>query len=161
MKSWIFVLVVLCGAALGVLIAGVPDRSPDKALPAFLTTTSKPPPPTEAPPTTTTSVRPANQTKIFAVNGSGTPGMATRVSNILRGAGYDVVPPGRDLPVVEQTYAYYEPGFGDDARVMGPLLKLAFEDVKPMPVPPLLDDQRGAAIVIVIGKDLPPLLGPG
>jgi hypothetical protein len=64
-QRWGFVVLVLGGAAVGVAVAGVPDRHRDAPLPVEVeaadsstTSTTAAPPPTTAPVTTTTAPPP-------------------------------------------------------------------------------------------------------
>jgi hypothetical protein len=105
--------------------------------------------------TTAAGPREPEDVTVLVANGSGLQGAAATVTEALGGAGYATAEPSN---LAEGTRAnasavYYVEGYEDEAAALAETFTPA-PPVAPMPVPPPLDDLRGASVLLVLGPDL-------
>ncbi len=161
--------VVVAGSALGLAIAGVPDRSRDEPLrltpadtvppvtepPDVPTTTSTTsPPPTAATTATTAAVRGPGEVRVMALNASNTGGVAGRVGARLQAAGYVVVPPGPNPRRFDNAFLLYRRGFEREAVALAALLGLSPSVARPMGEQAPVPVPAGVDVTVVVGDDL-------
>lgn len=143
------VVVIVVGVAVGLAAGGIPDRSRDEPLRltrASTTTTSAEPRPVAAP---APAPRPPGGVNVVALNASGVSGVAVRVGQRLRAAGYNVAPPGQNPRRQSAASVLYRPGFAGEAAAVAQLLGLAPEALAPAPA-----DGPPADVVVMVGEDL-------
>jgi hypothetical protein len=113
------------------------------------TTTAPPAPPTTERPTGTT-LRPAGGVTVQVLNGVWVTGLAHRVADQVRTAGYDVVAAKTALGSYSFSRVYYTDGHRADAEAFKDRFP-AFAVVEPAPA----NLSRRVALHAVIGKDYP------
>ncbi|MDP9389421.1 MAG: LytR C-terminal domain-containing protein [Actinomycetota bacterium] len=107
-------------------------------------------PPTVAP---TAPARPPREVRVLSVNGTDVSGVARRITDQLRQAGYNVLAPA-DVEAVNASAVYYAAGFEREAQAVGEALGLPVTVVQALPTPPPLPNVRGANVLVVVGPDL-------
>lgn len=107
----------------------------------------------EVPDDTTPDVRPPGEVKVLVANATRTEGAAGRVTEKLRLAGYNVVPP-TDAPKEDATVVHFTTGYEAEAQVVAQTLGLAPTAVQPMPAPPPIGDLREATVLVLVGPEL-------
>src|SRR5829696_1403968 len=115
---------------------------------ATTTTTTTAPPTTERP--TGTTLRPAGGVTVQVLNGVWVTGLAHRVADQVRTAGYDVVAAKTALGSYSVSRVYYTDGHRADAEAFKDRFP-AFAVVEPAPA----NLSRRVALHAVIGKDYP------
>jgi len=144
------VVVVVVGVGVGLAVGGIPDRSRDAPLRltgATTTTTSAEPAPVAAP--AVVPPRAPAAVNVLALNASGVAGVALRVGERLRAAGYNVSPPAQNPRRQPSARVLYRPGFADEAAAVAEVLGLAPEVLAPAPA-----DGAPADVVVMVGEDL-------
>lgn len=107
----------------------------------------------EVPDDTTPNVRPPGEVKVLVANATRSEGAAGRVTEKLRLAGYNVVPP-TDAPKEDATVVYFTNGYEAEAQVVAQALELAPTAVQPMPAPPPISDLRDSTVLVLVGPEL-------
>lgn len=163
-----FLAVVVVGTALGVAIAGVPDRSRDEPLqltPGASTTmttlTTVPSPSTTVAPVPTTTLRPPSQVRVITLNASGVAGVARRVTGRLQAAGYAVAAPADSPRRYQRTEVLHRPGVDGEAAAVAALLGLSPKAVVPMPDPRPVRVPEAADVAVMVGADRAAVLAQG
>jgi hypothetical protein len=138
----------------GTRTAAAPPAAQEPDTSAAATATTAPPTTTRAPTTTTgttkTSLRSASGVTVQVLNGVWVSGLAHRVADQVRGAGYDVVAAKTALGSYSVSRIYYTGGHRADAEAFKDRFP-AFSVVEPAPA----NLSRGVALHVVIGKDYP------
>jgi hypothetical protein len=107
----------------------------------------------EVPDDTTPSARPPGEVKVLVANATRTEGLAGKVTEKLRLAGYNVVPP-TDAPKEDASVIHFASGYEVEAQIVAQALELPPAAVQPMPTPPPLSDLRGAHLLVLAGPEL-------
>lgn len=123
----------------------VAEESGDGALAESSTTTS--------PPTTQAPTRPHEQVKVLAANGTKSKGVAGRLTETLKGLGYNALAPV-DAPTTAETIVYVAAGYEREGAELATLLALGPSAVRPLTAPSPVRDLRGANLLVVVGNDL-------
>ena len=145
----------------GTRTAAAPPAAQEPDTSAAATTTTAPPATTRAPTTTTaapttttgttkTTLRSASGVTVQVLNGVWVSGLAHRVADQVRGAGYDVVAARTALGSYLVSRIYYTGGHRADAEAFKDRFP-AFSVVEPAPA----NLSRRVALHVVIGKDYP------
>jgi hypothetical protein len=103
---------------------------------------------------TTRAVRPPEEVKVLAANGTATLGFAGRTTDYLRTVGYNALAPTDATRVVEATQVQHTAEFEAEARALAQLLQLPASSIRPMEENPPVPDTRGTDIALIIGPDL-------
>ena len=103
---------------------------------------------------TTKALRPADQVKVLAANGTVTSGLGARTTTLLQQQNYNALSPIDATRTVEATQVQYKPDFEAEARAVAQLLQLPASSVRVMEDSPPVADTRDADIVVIIGPDL-------
>ena len=132
-----------------------PDTSAAATTTAAPTTTTRAPTTTTAAPTTTTgttksTLRPASGVTVQVLNGVWVTGLAHRVADQVRAAGYNVVAAKTALGSYSVSRIYYTGGHRADAEAFRDRFP-AFSVIEPAPA----NLSRRVALHVVIGKDYP------
>lgn len=105
-------------------------------------------------PTDTTQVsRPPGQVKVIVANATRTEGAAARITERLRLAGYDVLPP-TDTGRQEATIVHFIPGYEPEAQVIAANLEVPPASVQPLPTPAPVSDLNEAHVLVLVGPEL-------
>lgn len=153
-----FLLVV--ALILGVVIlqqfddGGVPFSQQVSTDDTRATATTRRPSVSVLPPTSAKPVRPNDQVKVLAANGTSTAGLAGKVSQLLTNNNYNALAPTDATRVIEATLVEYKPDFEAEARSLAQLLLLPGSSVRPMEDNPPVAETRDADIIVIIGPDL-------
>lgn len=107
----------------------------------------------EVPDDTTPDVRPPGEVKVLVANATRTEGAAGRVTEKLRLAGYNVVPP-TDAPKEDASVVHFGAGYEAEAQVVAQALELPPTSVQPLPEPAPISDLRGASVLVLVGPEL-------
>jgi hypothetical protein len=86
-------------------------------------------------------------------NATRSEGAASRVTEKLRLAGYNVVPP-TDAAKEDATVVYFTTGYEAEAQIVAQALELAPTAVQPLPAPPPISDLREATVLVLVGPEL-------
>lgn len=101
------------------------------------------------------SARPPSEVAVRAANGTGTPGIAGRVSDRLRPLGYEIIEPTDASRTIDTSAVQYVPGFEAEALEVALVLGLSPEAVGPLEaVPPVVGGVEGADVVVLVGPEL-------
>jgi LytR cell envelope-related transcriptional attenuator len=132
--------------------APAPDTSAATTTTVAPTTTTRAPTTTAAPTTRTTdpSRRPAAGVSVQVLNGAWVTGLAHRVADQVRGAGYDVVAATTALGNYSVSRIYYTGNHRADAEAFKQRFP-AFQVIEPAPA----NLSRRVALHVVIGRDYP------
>lgn len=162
------VLLLPLGVGLGVLIAGIPDVSPEMESSSALadsqptivpTSTAPTTTPTSEPTTTTTAVTPSvhspRSVDVVVLNGARIEGAAADVSERLAELGYATLQPA-NAPATDTTTVYHRDGYEGDARAVVAELGPGTIDTEPLPDPSPFDGVDDAQLVVVLGTDHEP-----
>jgi hypothetical protein len=99
-------------------------------------------------------LRAPKDVKVISANGTTVKGVARKVTDELKAAGYNVLAP-TDAPQRTQASSVYFAGdFEREAKAVGESLGLPVTAVQALPAPPPLPDTRGANVVVVVGPEL-------
>jgi len=107
----------------------------------------------EVPDEATPEARPPGEVKVLVANATRSEGAAGRVTEKLRLAGYNVVPP-TDAPKEDATIVYFATGYEAEAQIVAQALELAPTAVQPLPAPPPISDLRDATVLVLVGPEL-------
>lgn len=115
------------------------------------------PPVTEPRATTTVAptvpLRAPREVKVVSANGTDVKGVARRVTDQLKAAGYNVLAP-TDATKATSSAVYFTPGYDREAAAVAAALGLPATAVAALPTPSPVADPRGAAVVVVVGPEL-------
>lgn len=155
---WRAVVALVVGAALGLVVAGVPrvNRGQTRLITVTtITTTTVAAAPSTVVETTTTT-RPVRQPKDVRVrpyNGTTVAGVTSAVFDKLAAAGYAMVP-GAFGPKGGATRIRFQAGFDVEALAVAALLGVPPTAVGPVGDIPELDGVEETDVVVVVGDDL-------
>lgn len=107
----------------------------------------------EVPVDTAPTARPPGEVKVLSANATRTEGAAGRITERLRLAGYNVVPP-TDAPREDATEIFFTTGYEVEAQVIADTLGVPATSVKPLPTPAPISDLRDAHVLVLVGPDL-------
>ena len=107
----------------------------------------------EVPDDPTPEARPPGEVKVLVANATRSEGAASRVTEKLRLAGYNVVPP-TDAAKEDATIVYFTTGYEAEAKIVAQALELAPTAVQPLPAPPPISDLRDATVLVLVGPEL-------
>lgn len=102
--------------------------------------------------TTLASRNPAEVTVLVA-NGANIPGLASQISDRLKGANYVVAEPANTKAPADESAVFFTPGYEADAAAVAALLSPP-PQVAPLPDPPPVDDLKSAHVLVVAAADL-------
>lgn len=111
---------------------------------------------TSVAPTTaaTTAARAPKDVKVISANGTTVKGVARKVTDQLKSAGYNVLAPTDTPQRAQASVVYFAGGFEREAQAVAASLGLAPTTVQALPTPPPVPDTRGANVVVVVGPEL-------
>lgn len=139
---------------LGVVLLNATDTNPVARVRTSGPRTSATVPPNATSTTVATlPLRAPRDIKVLAANSTRVKGAAGRITESLRGQGYNVLAP-TDAPAVAATVVYYGTGFEREAVEVARALTLNIGSVQAMPPTPPIPDIRGANILVIVGPDL-------
>lgn len=101
----------------------------------------------------TPAARPPGEVKVLSANATRTEGAAAKITERLRLAGYNVVPP-TDAPRQDATVIHFTPGYEVEAQVIAETLGVPLTSVRPLPTPPPIPDLREAHVLVLVGPEL-------
>lgn len=105
--------------------------------------------------TTTKAPRPPSELVVLAANGTGTSGLAGRVTEFLRTNGYTSVATPLDASrLLEASSVEFEAGYDAEAKILAQRLGLPATAVRQVGDAAPVPDRRGAVILVLIGPDL-------
>lgn len=130
--------------------ASTADTSDDDG--ATTATTVDPEASTTTPTTVAVARNPAEVTVLVA-NGANIQGLATRISDVLKGANYVTADPGNTKAPADASAVFFTPGYEADAAAIAALLTPP-PAVAALPDPPPVDDMKGAHVLVVAAADL-------
>ena len=110
-------------------------------------------PATTAPSVTTAATRDPSEVTVLVANGAGIPGLASTVSDQLKGANYVVAEPGNTKAPADESAVYFTPGYEADAAAVAALLTPP-PQTAPLPSPAPVDDMKSANVLVVAAADL-------
>ena len=151
-RAWIIVVIAV-GAALGVAIAGVPNRHQD---PPLRVTGAHAAPSNSPAPTTTTTPPHASRSDVgvVVVNAGGVTSKGSDLTAKLRAAGFTTFAPqvdGTDRPA--QSVIEFRPGFSGDAGAVSSVVGIG--PVEALSDSPISSKLIGDAnVMVVVGTDL-------
>ena len=99
------------------------------------------------------TARPPGEVKVLSANATRTEGAAGRITERLRLAGYNVVPP-TDAPREDATEIFFTTGYEVEAQVIAETLGVPPTSVKPLPTPAPISDLRDAHVLVLVGPEL-------
>lgn len=99
------------------------------------------------------AARPPGEVKVLSANATRTEGAGAKVTERLRLAGYNVVPP-TDAPRQDATVIHFTPGYEVEAQVIAEALGVPLTSVRPLPTPAPIPDLRDAHVVVLVGPEL-------
>lgn len=106
-------------------------------------------------PPDTTQARPPAEVVVRVANGTGTPGIAGRVSDQLRPAGYQLAEPTDASRTIDTSSVQFVPGFEAEALQVALALGLTPEAVGQLEaVPPVVGGVEGVNVVVLVGPEL-------
>ncbi len=91
---------------------------------------------------------------MLVANGTSTPGLAGKVSNLIHAKGYNTLASINSSQKPPSTIVYFAPSYGTDAAALAAKLNLGASAVQAMPSPPPVATLNGAQILVVVGPDL-------
>jgi len=110
-------------------------------------------PATTTPPSSDT--RPPGEVAVIVANGTGTPGIAGRVSDRLEPQGYELLEPTDTTRTLDASSVQYQEGYEADAVAIAQSLQLPRTAVGPLEeVPPLQGGVGTAEVVVLVGPEL-------
>lgn len=182
-NQWLaYVIVAVISALAGVAIAGPPNNVgteptiivPDSTVPATTvattvapTTTIEAPTPSTEPEVTTTTIEAPETTTTLAIepevdpaelgvvtaNGAGSQGLATRVRDELRDAGYTETRATDGTTIVDETVVYFYPLLIREAAGVAEALDLDPTEILPIEEAPDYPELEGDQVVVYLGRD--------
>ncbi len=114
-------------------------------------------PGTTAKPTTGTTIgtlRAPQDIKVLVANGTSTPGLAGKVSNVVHAKGYNTLASTNSTQKPAASIVFFQPSYSADAAALAGKLNLPGTAVQAMPQPPPVANLNGANILITVGPDL-------
>jgi hypothetical protein len=105
-------------------------------------------------PTATAALRAPQDIKVLVANGTSTSGLASRISDRVKGFGYNPLASTNSSQKPASTIIYFQPSYSNDAAALAGRLSLAPTAVQAMPQPPPVTNLNNANILIVVGPDL-------
>jgi hypothetical protein len=134
------------------------ETTPTTTVPAettTTTTTAAAETTTTAPESTTTTEPAVNRANVIvvAVNGAGTQGLATRVSDELIAAGFVQTRATDGATLVDDTVVYFFPSFEREAAEVAAEIGLELADVRPIEEAPAYGVLDGDQVVVYLGRD--------
>lgn len=105
-------------------------------------------------PTTTATLKDPKNVKVLVANGTGSAGLAGRVSATLRTDGYVTLTPTDSTQKVTATVVYFAPNYGPEAAALAAKLSLPRSVVSAMPTPAPVTSLGGANVLVVAGPNL-------
>jgi len=109
----------------------------------------------KATPTTgATQLRAPQDIKVLVANGTTTPGLAGKISNLVHAKGYNTLASTNSTQKPAATIVFFQPSYSADGAGLAAKLNLPATAVQAMPSPPPVANLNGANILIVVGPDL-------
>ncbi len=99
------------------------------------------------------------QVSVVVLNGGGPVGAAAATTSQIKSKGYMAGPAGNANLKVDTTVIYYADGYIQDATAVAALLGKASGAAQPKPASALGKGAETANVVVVLGKDAPPVSG--
>jgi hypothetical protein len=106
------------------------------------------------PGTTSTPLRAPQDIKVLVANGTTSSGLASRVSSILHGKGYNTLASTNSSLRPTGTIIYFSSGYGPEGAVLAQALGVPSSAAQAMPSPPPVASLNGANILVIAGPDL-------
>ena len=105
--------------------------------------------------TPTVPMKPPAEVKVLAANGTAVKGVARKVTDQLKAAGYNVLAPtdAKDKSAAT-SLVFFAVGFEREAQAIAAGLGLSPGGVQALPTPLPVADIRGASVVVVVGNEL-------
>lgn len=141
---------------IGVVLLNAADDPPPGRVAAAGSTTTTSTSVTTSPAvvtTTTVALRAPGDIKVISANGTDVKGVARKVTDLLKAAGYNVLSP-TDGKKTTASAVYFVGDFGREAQAVAGSLALPASSVQPVPTPSPIGDARGATVIVVVGPDL-------
>ncbi len=104
--------------------------------------------------TGTAALRAPQDIKVLVANGTSTAGLASRISDRVKGFGYNPLASTNSSQKPASTIIYFQPSYSNDAAALAGRFALAPTAVQAMPQPPPVANLNNANILIVVGPDL-------
>jgi hypothetical protein len=104
--------------------------------------------------TATAALRAPQDIKVLVANGTSTPGLAGKISDRVKGFGYNPLASTNSSQKPASTIVYFQPSYSNDAAALVGRLALPPTAVQAMPQPPPVANLNNANILIVVGPDL-------
>jgi hypothetical protein len=104
--------------------------------------------------TATSALRAPQDIKVLVANGTSTPGLAGKVSDRVKGFGYNPLASTNSSQKPASTIVYFQPSYSNDAAALVGRFALPPTAVQAMPQPPPVANLNNANILIVVGPDL-------
>lgn len=150
-------MLLAVAVVIGIVLLNVADDEPSRQVSAggdASTSTTVPETTTSSAATTTTvAARAPKDVKVLSANGTDVKGAARRATDVLRGAGFNVLAPVDLGKSITESAVYFAPGFEREAEAVATSLGLGAAVIRPMPSPPPLPDIRGANVVVAVGPE--------
>jgi hypothetical protein len=102
----------------------------------------------------TTGLRQPQDIKVLVANGTSTPGLAGKISNLVHSKGYVTLASTNSTQKPTSSIVYFQPSYSGDAAALAAKLNLPATAVQAMPQPPPVANLNGANILLVVGPDL-------
>lgn len=149
-------LLLTVAVILGIVLLNAADDPPPDRVTAASPDDDPQTTTTLAAPTTTVAtvpLRPPPEVKVLAANGTTTKGVARKVTDQLKAAGYNVLSP-TDSQQAGTSAVYFTGDYQREAATVAEGLGLPATVVVALPTPPPLTDARGANVIVVVGPEL-------
>jgi hypothetical protein len=104
--------------------------------------------------TGTAALRAPQDIKVLVANGTSTPGLASKISDRVKGFGYNPLASTNSSQKPASTIVYFQPSYSNDAAALAGRLGVAANAVQAIPQPPPVANLNNANILIVVGPDL-------
>lgn len=104
--------------------------------------------------TSTAPQRAPQDIKVLVANGTSTPGLAGKISNIVHAKGYNTLASTNSTQKPAASIIYFQPSYSTDAAALAAKLSLPPTAVQATPQPPPVSNLNNANILIVVGPDL-------
>ena len=150
---------MLLGVAvlLGLLLLNTTDADPQRVTTGTTTVgtddTSPAEPGEDDPIEPGSMARPPGEVNVLVANATRTEGLASRITERLRVAGYMVKPP-TDAPKEDASVVHFASGYEVEAQIVAETLELPPSAVQPMPTPAPVSDLREAHVLVLAGPEL-------
>lgn len=99
------------------------------------------------------------EVSVIVLNGGGPVGAAAATTNQIKSKGYMAGPAGNANAKVDTTVIYYADGYDQDAAAVAALLGREAGAAQPKPSSALGKGAESSNVVVVLGKDAPPVSG--